>query len=76
MSTFGIIRTAGDYEDLVIKIRSVMRREGIRVKDVAAAVHLTPDTASRKFTGRAELTARELLDVCNFVGIDVMWRER
>lgn len=76
MSTVGIIRTAGDYEELILKIRLVMRREGIRVKDVAAAVHLTPDTASRKFTGRAEFSARELLDICRYVGIDVMWRER
>lgn len=76
MSTVGIIRTAGDYEELMENIRLLMRRKGIRVKDVADAIHITPDTVSRKLTGRAEFSAKELLDVCNFVGIDVMWRER
>ena len=76
MSTVGIIRTSGDYEELMVKIRVIMRRKGIRVKDVARAIYITPDTASRKLTGRAEFSARELLDVCGFLGIDVMWEER
>lgn len=76
MSTVGIIRTSGDYEELMENIRLLMRRKGIRVKDVACAIYVTPDTVSRKLTGKAEFSAMELLDVCRYVGIDVMWRER
>ena len=65
-----------DYDTVIEKIRLVMRRENIQVNDVAKVVFLTPSALSKKFTGKAEFYIREILAICDYIGIDVMWRER
>lgn len=54
--------------------RDSMRRNGIRLKDVASALNISTTTLHRKLSGESDFTRTEIAICCNLFGAECMHR--
>ena len=55
-------------------IRGEIKRQNYNLEDIAYRLNLPISSISKRLNGRAEWTAREIIDVMEFLGVEEVWK--
>lgn len=61
--------------ELVVWLRQVMRRRHYTMKRLANEIGVSSSTLAERFNS-CYLRLSDVIDICNTLGVDLMWRER
>lgn len=62
------------YNQLNDFIRGEMKRQNYNQDDIAYRLNLPRVSISNRLNGKSEWTAREIIDVMEFLGVEEVWR--
>ena len=64
------------YQKLNDFIRGEMRRQKVTQEALAYRLNITPISVSNKLNGKTEWSAREIINIYEFLGIEDLWTKK